>query len=225
MSTAAKPRPRALSILGAGILTENPVLRLLLGLCPTLAVTSSAQNGLGMGLATLAVLVASNVVVSLVRRVIPDKVRIPAYVIIIAGFVTIVQMVVKAYLPALDAALGIFIPLIVVNCIILGRAEMFAAKNTVGASLLDGIGMGIGFTLALFAIGSVREFFGAGTWMGINLTADLWPAAAVLILPPGGFLAFGAIIGVLNKVTNRRVTATGCATCSVEECAAKEAAK
>lgn len=226
MSTAVNPGSRALSVLGAGIIKENPVLRLLLGLCPTLAVTSAAVNGLGMGLATMVVLIGSNAVISLVRSFIPDKVRIPAYVIIIAGFVTIVQMVVKAYLPALDAALGIFIPLIVVNCIILGRAEMFAAKNPVGASILDGIGMGIGFTLALFAIGSVREFFGAGTWMGINLTADLWPAAAVLILPPGGFLAYGAIIGVLNKVTNQRITATGCATCSMEEaCAPKEASK
>ena len=216
-----------LDILGAGIIKENPVLRLVLGTCPTLAVTSTAVNGLGMGVATLAVLVASNVLISLVRNVIPDKVRIPAYVVIIAGLVTIVQMIIKAYLPALDAALGIFIPLIVVNCIILGRAEMFAAKNPVGASALDGIGMGIGFTLALFAIGSIREFLGAGTWMGINLTADLWPAAAVMILPPGGFLAYGAIIGVLNKVTNQRITATGCATCSVEECAAnaKEASK
>jgi len=226
MSTAVKTRSKALSVLGAGIVQENPVLRLVLGTCPTLAVTSSAENGLGMGLATLAVLVASNGLISLVRNVIPDKVRIPAYVVIIAGLVTIVQMLIKAYLPALDAALGIFIPLIVVNCIILGRAEMFAAKNPVGAALLDGIGMGIGFTLALFAIGSLREFFGAGTWMGINLTADLWPAAAVLILPPGGFLAYGAVIGILNKVTNRRITATGCATCSMEEaCAAAEASK
>jgi len=217
MSTAAKPGPKALSVLGAGILTENPTLRLVLGTCPTLAVTSTAVNGLGMGLATLAVLVASNALISLVRNLIPDKVRIPAYVVIIAGLVTIVQMLIKAYLPALDAALGIFIPLIVVNCIILGRAEMFAAKNPVGLSILDGIGMGIGFTLALFAIGTLREFLGAGTWMGITLTADLWPAAAVLVLPPGGFLAFGAVIGILNKVTNRRITSTGCATCSMEE--------
>lgn len=217
---------KSMQILGAGIIKENPVLRLLLGTCPTLAVTTSAENGLGMGLATLAVLVASNALISMVRNGIPDKVRIPAYVIIIAGLVTIVQMLIKAYLPALDAALGIFIPLIVVNCIILGRAEMFAAKNNVGASILDGIGMGVGFTLALFAIGSIREFFGAGTWMGLNLTADLWPAAAVLILPPGGFLAYGAIIGLLNKVTNRKITATGCATCSMEDaCKPQEAAK
>jgi electron transport complex protein RnfE len=210
-------RPRALSVLGAGILTENPTLRLVLGTCPTLAVTTSAMNGLGMGLSTAAVLVASNALMSLVRNVVPDKVRIPAYVVIIAGLVTIVQMLIQAYLPALDKALGIFIPLIVVNCIILGRAEMFAAKNTVGLSILDGIGMGIGFTLALFAIGSLREFFGAGAWMGINLTADLWPAAAVLILPPGGFLAFGAVIGLLNKFTTHKVTQVGCATCSMEE--------
>lgn len=221
MSTAAKNPPKALSVLGAGIVTENPVLRLVLGTCPTLAVTSSAENGLGMGLATLAVLVASNLVISIIRNLIPDKVRIPAYVVVIAGLVTIVQMLIKAYLPALDASLGIFIPLIVVNCIILGRAEMFAAKNPPHLAILDGIGMGIGFTLALFAIGSVREFFGAGTWLGIKLTADLWPAAAVMLLPPGGFLAFGAIIGILNKVTNHRITTTGCATCSMEEaCAA-----
>jgi len=225
MSTAVQPRSKALSVLGAGIIKENPVLRLLLGACPTLAVTTSAFNGLGMGLATLVVLIGSNVVISLVRSFIPDKVRIPAYIVIIAGFVTVVQMVIKAYLPALDAALGIFIPLIVVNCIILGRAEMFAAKNPVGLSLLDGVSMGLGFTLALFAIGSVREFFGAGTWMGINLTADLWPAAAVLILPPGGFLAYGAIIGLLNKFTTHKITQMGCATCSVEDCAAQEATK
>ena len=158
-----------LSVLTKGIIKENPVLVLLLGTCPTLATTTSAMNGLGMGVSTLAVLVCSNIVISLLKNIIPAKVRIPCYIVVIAGFVTIVQLMLKAYLPALDASLGLFIPLIVVNCIILGRAEMFASKNGVLDSALDGIGMGIGFTLALGVMGLIREFLGAGTLFNLSL--------------------------------------------------------
>ena len=154
-----------LAVLLNGIIKENPVLVLILGTCPTLAVTTMAINGIGMGVAATVVLVGSNIVISLLKNIIPDKVRIPCYIVVIATFVTIVQFLVKAYAPALDSALGVFLPLIVVNCIILGRAEMFANKNTVLASACDGIGMGIGFTLALFVMGSVREILGSGTWM------------------------------------------------------------
>ena len=161
-----------LSILTKGIIKENPVLVLLLGCCPTLATTTGAINGLGMGVSTLAVLVCSNIVISLLKNIIPDKVRIPCYIVVIAGFVTIVQLLLKAYLPALDAALGLFIPLIVVNCIILGRAEMFASKNSVLDSALDGLGMGIGFTLALGCMGLIREFLGSGTAFDIPIYAN-----------------------------------------------------
>ena len=167
-----------LKILTNGLMKENPSLRLVLGTCPTLAVTTLAVNGLGMGLAATFVLVCSNVVISALRRVIPDKVRLPAYITIIATFVTVLQMLVKAYLPSLDTALGIFLPLIVVNCIILGRAEMFASKNGVIASALDGIGMGLGFTLALVLMGTVREVLGAGTLFGVQVI----PASPLFIL-------------------------------------------
>lgn len=158
-----------------GIFKENPVLVLVLGTCPTLAVTTLAQNGIGMGIATTLVLLGSNLLISLLKNVIPDKVRIPSYIVIIAGLVTIVGFLVKALSPSLDQQLGIFLPLIVVNCIILGRAEMFASKNKVVDSVLDGLGMGLGFTLALFIIGSVREILGSGSWMGISLTRDAIP--------------------------------------------------
>ncbi len=197
-----------------GIVDENPTFRLVLGTCPTLAVTTSAINGIGMGVSTMAVLIGSNVVISMLRKFIPAKVRIPAYVTIIAGFVTIVQMLLKAYVPAIDKALGIYIPLIVVNCIILARAEAFAAKNTVAASAADGLGMGIGFTLALFAIGSVREILGNGSILGFSIFgADASPAIA-MILPPGGFLTFGLIIGILNRLSITNIKATGCANCA-----------
>ena len=156
-----------------GLIRENPVLRLVLGTCPTLAVTTAAVNGLGMGAAATFVLVCSNIVISLLRRVIPDKVRLPAYIVVIAGFTTIVQMLVKAYLPAIDQALGIYLPLIVVNCIILGRAEAFASKNSVGLSALDGLGMGAGFTAALVIMGGIREFLGSGWWVLCGRHADL----------------------------------------------------
>ena len=205
----------ALKTLTNGIFKENPTFRLVLGTCPTLAVTTSAINGIGMGLSTLVVLVGSNIVISLLRKAIPDKVRIPAYVTIIAGFVTIVQLLLKAYLPSLDKALGIYIRLIVVNCIILARAEMFANKNTVFLSALDGIGMGLGFTGALVFMGSIRELLGNGTIFGIAVTKNLFSPAVIMILPPGGFLAFGFCIGLLNKITSKKVSHTGCHACSL----------
>ncbi|NTV90404.1 MAG: electron transport complex subunit E [Clostridiales bacterium] len=196
-----------------GIIDENPTFRLVLGTCPTLAVTTSAINGIGMGLSTMAVLVGSNLAISLLRNVIPAKVRIPAFVTVIAGFVTIVQMLLKAYVPSLDKALGIFIPLIVVNCIILARAESFASKNTPVASAVDGIGMGFGFTMALFMIGSVREILGNGSILGFQILGGAISPALMMILPPGGFLVFGIAIGIVNKITGQKVAPTGCAGC------------
>jgi len=180
-----------------GFIKENPVFVLLLGLCPTLGVTTSAINGLGMGLATTFVLVGSNLVVSLVRDVIPDKVRIPSFIIIIASFVTIVELVMQAYLPDLFDALGLFIPLIVVNCIVLGRAEAFASKNNVGSSLVDGLGMGLGFAFALTLLGAVRELLGSGGVFGFDfLEGDLM---LVFILAPGAFIVLGYLIAIINK--------------------------
>lgn len=189
-----------MSILTKGIVKENPVLRLVLGTCPTLAVTTAAINGIGMGVAATLVLIGSNVAISLLRKVIPDKVRIPAYITIIATFVTIIQMLVKAFLPSIDSALGIFLPLIVVNCIILARAEMFASKNTVVPSILDAIGMGIGFTAALTLMGMLREFFGAGTLFGVEITKGAIEPMLVFILPPGGFFVFGVLVALSNKL-------------------------
>ncbi len=190
------------SILTNGILKENPTFIMILGTCPTLGTTTSAFNGLGMGVATLFVLVMSNIFISLLKNLIPDKVRIPAYIVVIATFVTIVDLSMNAYVPALYKTLGIFIPLIVVNCIVLGRAEAFASKNSVLDSTLDGIGMGIGFTLALVMIGGIREILGSGKIFGLNL--HLFPGDGILvfILAPGGFLVFGylmALIINLNK--------------------------
>ena len=196
-----------------GIMDENPTLRLVLGMCPTLAVTTSAFNGLGMGISTTAVLIGSNLMVSLLRKFIPAKVRIPAYVTIIAGFVTIVQLLLKAYLPALDQALGIFIPLIVVNCIILARAETFASKNPPLASIIDGLGMGLGFTGALLIMGSVREILGNGSFFGLQLFGKAFSPALMMILPPGGFLAFGLLIGLVNQFSPIKVKPSGCAGC------------
>lgn len=213
-----------LRVLLNGIIKENPVLVLILGTCPSLAVTTMAVNGLGMGVAAMLVLVGSNVVISLLKNIIPDKVRIPCYIVVIAGFVTIVQFLVKAYAPDIDKALGIFLPLIVVNCIILGRAEMFANKNSVLASACDGIGMGIGFTLALFVMGSIRELLGNGTWMGITLTAELWDPIIIFLLAPGGFMVFGALIALVNHLTKGKAIKKkefGCAGCpSAAACAA-----
>ena len=183
-----------------GIIRENPVLRLVLGTCPTLAVTTSAFNGLGMGLAATIVLLGSNIVISLLRKIIPDKVRIPAFITIIAAFVTIVQMLTQAFLPSVNESLGIFLPLIVVNCIILGRAEMFASKNGVLPSVFDALGMGVGFTLALLLMGSIREIIGSGTIFGITLTANLIEPMLVMTMAPGGFFVFGILVACANKL-------------------------
>ena len=191
-----------IDIIKNGIVKENPVLRLILGTCPTLAVTTSAINGLGMGIAATFVLIGSNLTISLLRRVIPDKVRIPAYITVIAGFVTIIQMLLKAYFyDSLYSALGIYLPLIVVNCIILARAEMFAGKNKVLPSICDGLGMGIGFTAALLLMGMIRELLGAGTLFGITVTANVITPMTLMLLPPGGFFIFGVLIALANKLS------------------------
>lgn len=184
-----------------GIITENPVFRLVLGTCPTMAVTTSAVNGIGMGLAATFVLICSNVLISLLRKVIPDKIRIPAYITIIATFVTIVDMVLAKFVPSLYESLGLFIPLIVVNCIILGRAEAFASKNSVGLSALDGLGMGLGFTLSLTVLGMIREFFGAGSVFGFKIPFLSDFSMIVFILPAGGFLTFGLVMALINYIT------------------------
>lgn len=188
-----------LSIFTKGFFKENAVFTLLLGMCPTLGVTSSAINGLGMGLATTFVLIMSNIVVSLVKDVIPDKVRIPAFIVIIASFVTVVELLMQAYLPALFEALGLFIPLIVVNCIVLGRAEAFASKNNVFSSLLDGAGMGLGFAMALTMLGAIREFFGSGKMFDLVIYPEQY-GMLVFVLAPGAFIALGYLIAVINKL-------------------------
>jgi len=184
-------------------MAENPLTRLILGLCPALAVTTTAINGISMGIATLAVLLASNVLVSMLRNYIPSNVRIPAFIVIIASFVTIVDFTMAAYSPDLHEALGIFIPLIVVNCIIMGRAEAFASKNPVRLSVADALGMGIGFTWALAVIGAVREVLGAGTLLGAPLFGDAFQPAIMMILPPGGFIVLGLLIGVINLLQRK----------------------
>lgn len=191
-------------IIKNGIFNENPTFRLLIGMCPTLAVTTVATNGVGMGLSTTVVLVCSNVVISLFRKVIPDKIRIPAYIVVIATFVTIVQMILQAFIPSLYDALGLYIPLIVVNCIILGRAEAFASKNGVLNSFADGIGMGLGFTVALTILGSIREILGAGTIFGVSLFGEAFEPMGMMIMPPGAFLTLGLLIGFINKLTEKK---------------------
>lgn len=183
-----------------GILRDNPVFVMLLGMCPTLGVTSSAENGLGMGVATLFVLLLSNIVVSLIKSQIPDKVRIPAFIVVIASFVTIVEMLMEAYLPSLYEQLGIFIPLIVVNCLILGRAEAFASRNNTWDSILDAIGMGVGFTLALTALGAVREILGSGSLFNFKFIPDSTNTFIVFILPPGAFIALAYLSVLFNKI-------------------------
>ena len=192
-----------------GILTENPTFRLVLGTCPTLAVTTAAINGIGMGLAATFVLIGSNVVISLLRNVIPSKVRIPAFVVVICTFVTIVQMLMQAFIPSLYESLGLFIPLIVVNCIILARAEAFASKNTVIASAVDGLGMGLGFTRALTLIASIREILGNGSVFGIQLFGESFQPMLLMILPAGGFLTFGLMIGLVNFLSERTAKREG----------------
>lgn len=221
-----------LNIFTNGLIKENPVLRLVLGTCPTLAVTTAAVNGIGMGLAATVVLVCSNLVISLLRKIIPDKVRIPAYITVIAGFVSVVQMLVKAFLPAIDKSLGIFLPLIVVNCIILGRAEMFASKNGPVASVLDGLGMGIGFTAVLTLMGAIRELLGAGTLFALPITAKFIDPMIIFLLPPGGFFVFGILVAVSNAIAKKNgkkivehIGCEGCpsrALCSKVECKKEE---
>ena len=184
--------------LRAGLLTENPVLAQLLGMCSTMAITTTLFNGLGMGVSVTLILICSNVVISLLRRVIPDKIRIAAYIVIIAGFVTMVDLLLKAFLPALSDSLGVFIPLIVVNCIILGRAEAFASKNSVAASAVDGICQGIGYTVVLLILSAFRELLGAGTLLGIQIMPSSYVPAGMLTLPVGGFLCLGTLIAIMQ---------------------------
>ncbi len=186
-----------------GLLKENPTFVLMLGMCPTLAVTTGVINGIGMGLSTTLVLICSNIVIAMLRKFIPNKIRIASYIVIVAGFVTIVEMLLKAFLPDLSKSLGIYIPLIVVNCIILGRAEAFASKNNVILSAVDGIGMGLGFTLALTLIAAVREVLGAGTFAGISLFGESFQPVTVMILPPGAFLTLGILLAVITAVSKK----------------------
>ena len=212
---AAKKKSRA-SIVVNGILKDNPVLIQLLGTCPALAVTTMAANGVGMGAATTFVLICSNLALSLLRNIIPDRVRIPCYIVVIAGFVTVVQMLVQAYAPSINDSLGIFLPLIVVNCIILGRAEMFASKNSALNSALDGLGMGLGFTFALILMGSIREILGSGTWFGITVTANVIDPMIIFLLAPGGFFVYGIIIAMVNHLSKGKAIkrkTMGCENC------------
>ena len=188
-----------LKILVKGIITENPTFVLLLGMCPTLGTTSSAMNGMSMGLATMFVLICSNMVISALKNVIPDMVRIPGYIVVIATFVTVVQMCMEAFIPALYASLGLFIPLIVVNCIVLGRAEAFAAKNGVVASAFDGIGIGLGFTIALTLLGAVRELLGTGKLFNLTIMPEQF-GSLIFVLAPGAFIALGFLIAIVNKL-------------------------
>ena len=187
-----------------GIIDENPTFRLVLGTCPTLATTTSAMNGFGMGLSVTFVLLCSNLVISLLRKFIPDKVRIPAFIVVIATFVTILQLVLHAYIPSLYDSLGLFLPLIVVNCIILARAEAFASKNPVLDSAVDGLGMGLGFTIALTLIGAIRELIGSGSIFGFNLLGPNYEPMLIFVLASGGFLTFGILLGIINAITNHR---------------------
>ena len=199
-----------------GIIKENPVLVLVLGTCPTLAITSSVKNALGMGVAATVVLLCSNMAISALRKVIPDKVRIPCYIVLIAGFVTMVEMLMHAFAPSLYEALGIFLSLIVVNCIILGRAEMYASKHNVLDSAIDAVGMGIGFTLALFAMASIREIIGNGSWMDLQIPILSENPISIFKLAPGGFFVFGCLIALVNKLTKGKGVKKkdfGCASC------------
>lgn len=197
-----------------GFVKENPVLVTLLGMCPTLAVTTMASNGIGMGLATTFVLTGSNIVISLLKKIIPDAVRLPCYIVIIAGFVTLIEFLLKGYVPALYDSLGIFLSLITVNCIILGRAEIFASKNKLIPSILDGLGMGLGFTLALFIMGAIREIIGTGSIFGTSIPFISQNPMSIFIMPAGGFFTLGVIIAVVNKLKNKKPPKEiSCASC------------
>ncbi|MBR6419342.1 MAG: electron transport complex subunit E [Oscillospiraceae bacterium] len=215
-------KPSLFSEFSKGIIRENPNLVGLLGMCPMLAVTQEAKNALGMGLATTFVLIGSNFVISLLRKVIPKSVKLPAYIVIIAGFVTLIEFLLHCYFPELYSALGTFLSLITVNCIILGRAEMFACKNNVFRSVLDGAGMGVGFTLALFLVGSLREILGTGTWFGITLNGSY--SVSVLTLAPGGFFVLGCVIAVVSRLAHRPAPRNiGCQGCPMADtCAASK---
>ncbi len=216
-----------------GLIKENPTLVLMLGMCPTLAVSTRASNGIGMGLSTLAVLVLSNLVISLLRKVIPDQVRLPAYIVIVASLVTVTELLIEAYLPAVYEALGIYIPLIVVNCIILGRAEAYANKNGPLLSVMDGVGMGLGFTAALTLAGAVREILGSGSCFGVRILPQAVEPMGIFVQPPGAFLVIALFIIIMNaigiKTRQRQLVESGCDGCCAN-CAArcdsgKEAAK
>lgn len=200
-----------------GLLKENPNLVMLLGMCPTLAITTMAINGIGMGLATTFVLVCSNLVISLLKKVIPSQVRLPCFIVLIAGFVTFVSLLLQAYLPSLYDSLGLFLSLITVNCIILGRAEMFACKNKVIPSMLDGLGMGLGFTLSLTVVGSFREILGTGKWLGITIYPDFIEPMLIFILPAGGFFSLGVIIAALGRIMHREPKEFSCDSCPSKE--------
>lgn len=225
---------KTLERLKCGIITENPTFVQLLGMCPTMAVTTSAINGLGMGLTTTVILILSNMMISALRKVIPDKVRIPAYIVIVASFVTIVQFLLEGFVPSLYDSLGIYIPLIVVNCIILGRAESFASKNNIWLSMFDGIGMGLGFTIGLTAIGIFRELFGGGTIFGFQIMPKSYEPVTILILAPGAFFVLACLVAIQNKVKMSKAEKSGCETstcnkdngcmgCSNTLCKGKEA--
>lgn len=187
-----------------GLIKENPIFVLVLGMCPTLAVTTSVINALGMGFAATFVLLCSNIIISMIKNVTPSKIRIPVYIVVIAAFVSIVDMVMAAYVPALHKSLGLFIPLIVVNCIILGRAEAFASKNNMIMSIADGIGMGLGFTLSLSLVGTIREIIGTGTWFGIRVTPLTYDPALIAILAPGAFITLGFLMALMNMLKERK---------------------
>ena len=189
-----------LELIYNGIVKENPALILMLGMCPTLAVTTSASNGLGMGLSTMAVLVLANLLISLLRKIIPDDVRLPAFIVVVASLVTVVEMITQAYMPALYESLGLYIPLIVVNCIILGRAEAFASKNGPVASIFDGVGMGVGFTVALVIIGFLREFIGTGAAFGVQILPESYPGIGIFTKAPGAFMVMAFVVAVMNKM-------------------------
>jgi len=202
-----------------GIIKQNPTLVTLLGMCPTLAVTTMAKNGIGMGLATTFVLVCSNLVISILKNVIPKAVRLPCFIVVIAGFVTLIEFLMKGYIPDLYNALGVFLSLITVNCIILGRAEAFASKNKIFPSILDGLGMGLGFTLSLFTMGSVREILGTGSWMGLKIPVLSAHPMTIFIMPAGGFFVLGCLIALVNKLANRKppkeISCEGCPNAAV----------
>lgn len=212
-----------LSTFTKGLLKENPVFVSLLGMCPTLAVTTGAFNGIGMGLSTTFVLICSNLVICLLRKAIPAQVKLPCYIVIIATFVTLIQFLLHGFVPSLYTSLGAFLELITVNCIILGRAEMFACKNKVIPSILDGAGMGLGFTMALFLMGSVREIFGSGTWLGLTIPGMTGHTMSFFVMPAGGFFVLGILIAIVCKLSNRKPPRKlGCASCpNASACSAK----